>query len=312
MQVIRRTQPSTTDESQLPFAKGAGTSQILRHNKGTIAALELMTKLIINAYRIASSTQGRLRGALTSQEIAKYVECCRKPGKVPSTDKCPNELLKTISGEEFLIMQAAWVHEIMTLPEKTIDTARQSRSTMNGTISQLHKGGSTNKTSEPTAQLHHQQSAEKNRGTDKCVRTRAGRGQAGRSVNINVQKMQFVTHEDHRQRKRVYRVDIDFRNAFNAMSQAALWHVMNMFYIPDVDLLEQIYYSTTVRLAPNDAESTTITFDTGGAQESILSPQLFNIFILAQLIRAQDCQSQRRRFDSGKKSKTRELKSTWI
>ena len=28
---------------------------------------------------------------------------------------------------------------------------------------------------------------------------------------------------------RVYRVDIDFRNAFNAMSQAALWHVMNMF-----------------------------------------------------------------------------------
>ena len=107
-----------------------------------------MTKLIINAYRIASSTQGRLCGALTSQEIAKYVECCRKPGKVPSTDRCPNELLKTISGEEFLIMQAAWVHEIMTLPEKTIDTARQSRSTMNGTVSQLHRGGSTNKTSD--------------------------------------------------------------------------------------------------------------------------------------------------------------------
>ena len=40
------------------------------------------------------------------------------------------------------------VNEIMTLPEKTIDTARQSRSTINGTISQLHKGGSTNKTSD--------------------------------------------------------------------------------------------------------------------------------------------------------------------
>ena len=38
------------------------------------------------------------------------------------------------------------------------------------------------------------------------------------------------------------------------MSQAALWHVMNMFHIPDVDLLEQIYDSATVRLAPNDAE----------------------------------------------------------
>ena len=46
-----------------------------------------------------------------------------------------------------MIVQA-WVNEILILPEKTIDTARQSRSTMNGTISQVHKGGSTNKTSD--------------------------------------------------------------------------------------------------------------------------------------------------------------------
>jgi hypothetical protein len=44
-----------------------------QHNKGTIEALELMTKLKIDAYRTASGTQGKLRGALTSQEIAKYV-----------------------------------------------------------------------------------------------------------------------------------------------------------------------------------------------------------------------------------------------
>jgi len=67
------------------------------------------------------------------------------------------------------------------------------------------------------------------------------------------------------------------------MSQAALWHVMNMFHIPDVDLLEQIYDSTSVRLAPNDAESATITFDTGVAQGSITSPQLLNIFVNALL-----------------------------
>jgi len=54
-------------------------------------------------------------------------------------------------------------------------------------------------------------------------------------------------------------------------------------FIPDVDLLEQIYDSATVRLAPNDAESATITFDTGVAQGSITSPQLFNIFINALL-----------------------------
>ena len=67
------------------------------------------------------------------------------------------------------------------------------------------------------------------------------------------------------------------------MSQAPLWHVMNMFHIPDVDLLEQIYNSATVRLAPNDAESATITFDTGVAQGSITSSQLFNIFVNALL-----------------------------
>ena len=67
------------------------------------------------------------------------------------------------------------------------------------------------------------------------------------------------------------------------MSQAALWHVMNMFHIPDVDFLEQIYDSATVRLAPNDAESATIISDTGVAQGSITSPQLFNIFINALL-----------------------------
>ena len=57
------------------------------------------------------------------------------------------------------------------------------------------------------------------------------------------------------------------------MSQAALWHVMNMFHTPHVDLLEQIYDSATVRLAPNDTESAVITFNTDVAQGSITSPQ---------------------------------------
>jgi len=67
------------------------------------------------------------------------------------------------------------------------------------------------------------------------------------------------------------------------MSQAGRWHVMNMFHIPDVDLQEQICDSATVRLAPNDVESATITFDVGVAQGRITSPQLFNIFINALL-----------------------------
>ena len=46
-----------------------------------------------------------------------------------------------------------------------------------------------------------------------------GGGKQGRSVNINMQKMNFVTHEAHRQGKRVYRVDIDFRKAFSSLAR---------------------------------------------------------------------------------------------
>jgi hypothetical protein len=77
----------------------------------------------------------------------------------------------------------------------------------------------------------------------------------------------------------VYRVDVEFTNAFNAMSQAALWKVMRAYGIPDIDLLESIYEHSTVRMAPNDQQCATITFDTGVAQGSALSPLLFLIFM---------------------------------
>jgi len=67
------------------------------------------------------------------------------------------------------------------------------------------------------------------------------------------------------------------------MSKEAIWKVMRIFKIPDVDLVEQIYEGGTVRLAPNDEESATITFNTGVAQGSITSPQLFKKFINALL-----------------------------
>ena len=110
-----------------------------------------------------------------------------------------------------------------------------------------------------------------------------GRGKQGRCVGMNMQKVHFIQKEARRQGKKVYRVDIDFEKAFTAMYQAARWQVMRMFKIPDVDLLEQIYEGATVRLAPNDEESATIAFNTGVAQGSITSPQLFNIFINALL-----------------------------
>jgi len=85
---------------------------------------------MIDSYRTAEHQPGRLRGELTSQEIKKCVAMCLKPGK----SRCPNELIKTMTKEEFQIVKM-WVNQILTE-----DTSRQ-RATMNGTISQLLKGG---------------------------------------------------------------------------------------------------------------------------------------------------------------------------
>jgi len=67
------------------------------------------------------------------------------------------------------------------------------------------------------------------------------------------------------------------------MSQAALWQVMKMFKISDIDSLEQIYEGATIRLASGNEKCVTIKFNTGVAQGSITSLQLLNIFINALL-----------------------------
>ena len=64
-----------------------------------------------------------------------------------------------------------------------------------------------------------------------------GGGRPGRCVRINMQKVHFIQQEARRQGKRIYRVGIDFKNAFNDMSQAALWQVKRMFKIPDVMMM---------------------------------------------------------------------------
>jgi hypothetical protein len=68
-----------------------------------------------------------------------------------------------------------------------------------------------------------------------------GGGRQGRSVTINTSKLEWVTERAQKQFKRLYRIDVDFRNAFNSMNQAALWKIMQEYNIPDVDLLMNIY-----------------------------------------------------------------------
>ena len=84
-------------------------------------------------------------------------------------------------------------------------------------------------------------------------------------------------------KRRVFRIDIDFKNAFNSMSQSALWDVLRAYNIPDVDLLEAIYSRTTACMDPEDARCARITFLTGVIQGGASSPRIFTIFVNALL-----------------------------
>jgi len=84
-----------------------------RHSKGEIGILPLMVKFLIDTYRTEGHQLDRLRGELTSQETKKCVEMCLIPDKSTGPHRCPNELTKTMTDEEFQIVKM-WVNEILT------------------------------------------------------------------------------------------------------------------------------------------------------------------------------------------------------
>ena len=103
----------------------------------------------------------------------------------------------------------------------TEDTSRQ-RATMNGTVSQLHKSGGTNKTSDqrPVVLLNSvyqllnyamNERLKKTIEPANILELGQGGGMQGRCVGINMQKVHFIQQEVRRRDKRVYWVDIDLK-----------------------------------------------------------------------------------------------------
>ena len=97
--------PQATDEQKrqelVAFCQQCWQFTNFWHNKGEIGILPLIARLLIDTNRTAEHQPGHLRGELTSQEVKKYVAMCLKLGISTSLDRCPNELTKTMTDEEF-------------------------------------------------------------------------------------------------------------------------------------------------------------------------------------------------------------------
>jgi len=185
--------------------------------------------------------RARLKGKVTDNEFRSFVDSCLKANKSPGPDGYTNECVKTMSYAELEILRQ-WANEILAMTGARVMTVEE----MNGTIRLLHKGGVTDDRPQdwrPVVLLNctnqlvmHILNARLRSIVERAGILEPGQsgGRQGRSTEINLTKLEWVTREALTQGKRVYRVDVDFTNAFNAMSQAALWAVIRAYGIPDL------------------------------------------------------------------------------
>ncbi len=202
-------------------------------------------------------------------------------------DKCVKELVRSLTTEELEINRERADRALRDVLGAQVLTDE----ILNCSIRLLHKGGDTsNKPSDwrpiPNVCMqlvHHVVNYRLTVITEAENLIAPGQdgGGAGRGVDLNQLKHYWITSEAQRLKRRVFCIDIDFKNAFHSMSKSALWAVLRAYNIPD--LLEAIYSRTTACMDPEDARCAIITFLSGEIQGGASYPRIFTIFVNALL-----------------------------
>jgi predicted transcriptional regulator len=228
----------------------------------------------------------RIRGPGTDHELDHFCKDRLQLRKEGGPDKCVNELVRSLTTEELEIIRE-WA-------DRALRDAQGAKvltdEILNCSIRLLHKGGDTsNKPSywRPIGFLnvrmqlvHHVVNYRLTVITEAENLIAPGQdgGRAGRGVELNQIKLDWITSEAQRLKRRVFRIDIDFKNTFNSMGQSASWAVLRAYNFPDVDLLEAIYSRTTACMYREDARCAIITVLTGVIQGGASSPRIFTVF----------------------------------
>jgi len=178
-----------------------------------------------------------LKGPIKDSEMQKIADHYLKNNKAPGPDSFQAELityvLKTMPPEQLKVIQQ-WLNDILTTGKIVTKVTEED---MTGVLSLLHKGGPLsdkpshwrpvvllNSMNQLLAYIINERLMELVEHESILTQSQSGFRQ-DKSTDINASNLYSLTKEAQRLKWRFLRVDIDFKSAFNSMSQASLWAI---------------------------------------------------------------------------------------
>jgi len=94
-----------------------------------------------------------------------------------------------------------------------------------------------------------------------------------------VQRAHWVQQQAMKESGTLIRIHLDFKNSFNLAGHSCLWAILRGLGVPDVDILEDLYSQSWMKITVGMGCSALIQLDTGTVQGSVLSDLFLNALL---------------------------------